>query len=145
MKTSEWMLESWMKKEKQRNEGVRVLMSCAVCCTSWNGKRNLLTWMNKKSTASILTRVNEIACFFFRLSFGNITWELTFSSFVFPSLAWTFSLFILSKPLMKIWNAMLGWRVDVPAVDWVLQTLLFAKGFLCLINPWESGPGYTWY
>ncbi len=123
---------------KSANVMCRMLVASKIC-TSWTGKRSLLTWMNKKSSASILARQwNSM------FLFPPLIWEhymgINILFFCVSLPAWSFSLFILSKPLMKFWNAMLGWRVDVPAASWVLQTLLFAKGFLCLISPWDSGP-----
>lgn len=106
-----------------------------------------LNW--KKKSANV--NEQEVICFHSHTCqwnsmflFPPLIWEhymgINILFFCVSLPAWSFSLFILSKPLMKFWNAMLGWRVDVPATSWVLQTLLFAKGFLCLISPWDSGP-----
>ncbi len=139
----EWKRETKNWRCKSANVMCRMLVASKIC-TSWTGKRSLLTWMNKKSSASILTRQwNSM------FLFPPLIWEhymgINILFFCVSLPAWSFSLFILSKPLMKFWNAMLGWRVDVPAASWVSPNFVVCKGVSVFNQPMRFWPGYTWY
>lgn len=121
-----------MKKETQRIQGARVIMSWAVCW-SWTERVKIFhTHMCQRNSMFL---------------FPPLIWEhyMGINILLFcvplPHLVCFFIYSLQTTNKISECNAL----VKVRRSRNRLGSFLFAKGFLCLISPWDSSAVYTFY